>query len=85
MDMTTLQIILAVAGGVAIRWAFEKILDFIAIGGKSSQENNGYVDAMTASEVTRREAFERHVIEVLAKLSVTLDEASRRIDNIKKG
>ena len=72
------QMVLAVAGGISIKWLFEKLLNF-AGNARKKDEVDATVLRMLQHDASK-EAFERHVIETLAKMTILLDELTRRIE-----
>lgn len=67
---------LAIAGGIALKWLLEKLLNVVA-GDKKDSSLEALLSI--AKHEQSKEAFERHVIETLAKMTILLDEITRRI------
>lgn len=86
------NVILAMLGGVALKWMFERLLNVAAplvqpqtnppcgegkCKGLTSQEYNMLKNQEREAEM----AYQRHVIEVLAKMSILLEQICRRLDD----
>lgn len=76
------QMLLAAVGGVTLKYMFERIMTVIAR--KDNQNAGNYSDLHThfISQQNLTESFQRHVIEVLAKLSVSQDEIARNLKDL---
>lgn len=77
-DPTAVNVILAMLGGVALKWFAEKFFDVIfKLSHKADEPRHLETKLIRQNQ---HDVFERHVIEVLAKMTVLLEEITRKLE-----